>query len=146
AATEVGNASRRALELARGLGDRKAEFRANGGLYFHYLFSGQIAPLLEIAEAMLRLAEETREPGMRLEAHHHLGVYLHLHTSDLIHAREHYEKAMAVYHSTRDHEPGIKLGYAIVVAMLEYVLGQLGFADQGVATTLRAVEFARQQS
>ena len=146
AALEVRDAARRALELAQRLGDRVAEFQANHVLYFHYQFGGHFPPLREIAEAMLRLAEETHEPGMRLEAHHHLGVYLQLNTSDFVHAREHYEKAMVVYDSTSDHDPGMKLGYAIVAAMLGYVLGELGFLEQGVTTTRRAVEFAREQS
>ena len=146
AAPEVRDATQRALVLARGLGDREAEFRASSGLFFHYEFSGQFSPLQEIAEAMLRLAEESGEAAMRLEAHHNLGVYLHLHKCDLIRAREHYEKAMAVYHSTADHEPGMKLGYAIVAAMLGQLLGELGFLEQGVTTTRRAVEFAREQS
>jgi DNA-binding winged helix-turn-helix (wHTH) protein/tetratricopeptide (TPR) repeat protein len=146
AAPEVRDATKRALVLARRLGDREAEFKASSGLYFHYQFSGNFAPLREIAEAMLKLAEASGEPRLRLEAHHHLGVYLHLHTSDFVHAREHYEKAMEVYHSASDHDPGMKLGYAIVKAMLGEVLGQLGFLDQAVTITRGAVEFAREES
>jgi DNA-binding winged helix-turn-helix (wHTH) protein len=146
AAPEVRDATKRALELARDLGDREAEFRASSGLYFHYQFSGHFSPLRELAEAMLRLAEESGEPGMRLEAHHHLGEYLHLQTCDFVNAREHYEKAMAVYDSTSNHDAGMKLGYAIVAAMLGHVVGELGFLEQGVTTTRRAVEFAREQS
>ena len=74
AAQEVGDAAKRAIELARSLGDREAEFQANRPLYFHYQLSGHFSPLREIAEAMVRQAEESGEPPLRLGAHHLLGV------------------------------------------------------------------------
>ena len=148
AAPEVGVATKRALELAQSLGDREAELHANSVLYFHYSgLGGHFSQMREIAEAMVRQAEESGDPRLRVAAHHKLGHYLHQHTSDLTHAREHYEKTMAAYNSTADHSDlGTRYCYAMVNAMLGAVLGQLGFLDQAVMTTRCGVEFAREQT
>lgn len=147
AAPEVGDAAKRAVELARSLGDRLAEFTASKLLYFHYDLCGHHAPLREIAEGLVRQAEESGEPRLQVSAHHLMGVYLHFHTSDFTRAREHYEKTIAAYNSTSDHSDlGMRSDFAIVNAMLGDLLGQLGFLDQAVTTTRRAVEFAREQS
>jgi adenylate cyclase len=95
---------------------------------------------------MVRQAEESGEPRLRIVAHHMLGFYLQSNPCDFIHAREQYEKAIGAYNSTSDPDLGMRSTFAIVNAMLGYLLGEMGFLDQAIMTTRCAVEFAREQS
>jgi tetratricopeptide (TPR) repeat protein len=145
AAPAVGVAATRALELARSLADRSGEMEANAFLYFYHEWSGHFSPLREIAETMLRQAEESGEPRLLVAAHHHFGTYFIMHTFDYPQARQHYEKAIAAYNSTSDHsDPRMKERFAVVHGALGIVLGGLGFLDQAVATSRRALEIARE--
>ena len=146
-APEVGRAATRALELARVLGDRAGELEASAFLYFHYEGGGHFSRLKEIAEAMLRGAEESGDPRLLVAAHYQFANYLTFHTSDFMLAREHYEKALAAYNSTSSPvDLRTRERFANANAFLGWILANLGFLDQAVVACRRAVEFAREQS
>ena len=144
--TEVRDAGTRALELARGLGDYRAQFAAKSLLYWYYWWIGDPSRRREIADALLAQAEDSGEPALLVIAHEKLGETLQ-NSCDFAAAREHFETAIAVYNSTPNHsDPNMQGDFALAHAGLGEMLCQAGFLDQGIAMSRRAVELAREMA
>ena len=95
AAVEAGEVFRRARALCQQLGDSPQLLPVLHGLWASYLIGGQLQPSRELAEQMVRLANEAGDPAMQMGAHYCLGTSLTL-MAELTAARRHLEQAISL--------------------------------------------------
>ena len=143
---EVEDASKRALELSREIGDSPQLFTVLGGLNSIYFNRGELEVALELGRRMLRLAEAQRNPEMLLWAHYSLGFSLHF-RGILKLARYHLERSLAFY----DPRKGGTYGFVqdpgpTATMLLAHVLYKLGYPDQALERTRQALAVARSLS
>lgn len=117
------------------------------GLWVFYLVRGEYKTALELGHELARIAEQTDNPTVWLEAHRVQGFnFFNLGQLDL--AKMHLEKALAIYepdqHGARVlADTGTDRGVACL-SHLALVLWLLGYPDQALVQSDRAVELAGQ--
>jgi class 3 adenylate cyclase/predicted ATPase len=139
----------RARDLSEQLDEAPQRVRALNGLIAFYQTRSEHHRAAELAEEMLRLAQETRDPAQLLVAHWVMGAGSFF-RGEFSRAREHLEETIGRYdlQDYRAHEyrysradPGINaLGYA------SWVLWHLGYPDQALTRNREALALARELS
>jgi predicted ATPase len=95
---------------------------------------------------MFALAQSEQSPALLLQAHHVLGETLYL-QGELLAAREHLERAIALYDPQQHDALGLLYGLDPGVVSLSYAAwtaGLLGYAEQALTSVQRALTLARQ--
>src|SRR5262249_8796374 len=114
AAPEVRNTYNRILELCGQVGETAQFFPALFGLWRFYFMRPDTQRARELAEQMLRLAQNGHDPSLLLEAHRAVGVNL-MQLGELWQGQKHLELGIALYdlHKHRAHafrygiDPGV---------------------------------------
>lgn len=102
-AREVEAACIRSRELCERLGNGPGLVGSLWGLWTVYFLRGTIGPSFEVAGSVLSLALKTGDPGLTIAARQALGNSTYF-LGDLAGARDHGEKALAVYDPVRERE------------------------------------------
>jgi class 3 adenylate cyclase/predicted ATPase len=146
AAPEVERAYTRARELRERVGDPPELFPALWGLWLTNFVRGEARTAYELAEQLQRRAQSTNDPALLLYAHRAMGGALCF-RGDLVPAREHVERGIALYN--RERHRSLVFHYGGVdaeVACLCYaalILWQLGYPDQALARVNEAFASAQ---
>jgi class 3 adenylate cyclase/predicted ATPase len=93
----------RARDLCERLGNHMGLLGALWGLWTVYFLRGTMGPALEAAQPVMQIAQATEDPGLHIVARQAVG-YSHYFLGDLAEAREHAEKALALYSPERERE------------------------------------------
>ncbi len=139
-APEVGDVYRRARELCLQVGNTSQLFISLFGLTVFHILRAELATARELAEQLLRLAQNASDPALLLEAHMSLGIIL-LWCGDLLDARTHLAQGLALYepHRHRSHvflygqEPGM-----VLHCHLAWVDWLLGYSDRALKSNAEA--------
>src|SRR5262249_23052173 len=100
AAPELEKAYALARDLCRQVGEARELFPVLFGMFSFYLVRAEHRTARELAEQLLRLAENVRDPGLLVEAHFALGSTSFWLGEPCI-AREQFDQALALYDSER---------------------------------------------
>jgi tetratricopeptide (TPR) repeat protein len=145
-APEVEKACSRALELSQQIGESPQLFPVLARLYSVYANRGELQKSLDLAEQMLRLASTRQEPLSLLWAHYCLGHTL-TNQGKFEMARVHTEECLARYDFDQPREYGwIMDPGATGLARLAHILHLLGYLDQALEKSLKALDHARRLS
>ena len=148
AAVEAGEVFRRARALCQQLGDSPQLLPVLHGLWASYLIGGQLQPSRELAEQMVRLANEAGDPAMQMGAHYCLGTSLTL-MAELTAARRHLEQAISLY-DLEQHGSLVQVyGYDPGIASLapeSFTLWLLGYPAQALQQSQAAIDLAQKLS
>ena len=145
-APERERAYARARELCERVGDPPELFPALYGLWSVYFIQGGIRTGYQLAEQLLRLAQNAHDPPLLLYAHFALGDSSFW-MGEVLSAREHLEMAISIYDPER-HRP-LTLRYCGVdagVGSLSYLaltLWHLGYPDQALKRGNEAIALAQ---
>jgi class 3 adenylate cyclase/predicted ATPase len=149
AAPETGWAYTRARELCEQLGDPPGLFSALYGLWVHHLLRGELPRAYELAERLLRLAQEEHNPALLGQAQHALGSTSYW-MGRFVPAIEHLQKATSLYDPEGKLPLMIQYGGADAwVRCLSYqamALWQLGYPDQALKRGKDTLALARRLS
>jgi len=135
AAPETTAAFVRARELAGGIDDATERLSAYAGLWTGSFMRGELAPMLEMANALLRESEGMPGTSASVIAHRIFGTTLSF-QGDFTTAKHHLEKAVAAFDQERDGHLAHRFGHDIGVAAEFYLaltlwpLGEIGRALQ----------------
>ena len=148
AAPEVERAFIRARELCEQLGDSAELFPTLFGLFSVYFLRGELRTAYEQAEQLLRRAQSVHDPAPLMYAHVALGDASYQ-MGELLLAREHLEKALALYDLERHRTLTFRFGVDAGVNSVSYVawtLWLLGYPDQALKRGHEALALARELS
>ncbi|QIO32290.2 ATP-binding protein [Bradyrhizobium sp. 1(2017)] len=148
AAEETGKAYVRARRLCELLNDRPNLLKALWGEFVHYHVRGEPDRSHPIAEELLDLAERQNDAAILVAGHRAVGDSW-LHRGQLVLARAHLERGLALYEPAQQRSLTALLAENARVAMLSFLsltLGLLGFADQAGALSREALAEARELS
>jgi predicted ATPase/class 3 adenylate cyclase len=144
--TEAVDAYTRAQQLCEVLGDPPELFPTLFGSWVMRQLRGELRAAYEIAEELMRRAQRTSDPALLQYAHHALGQTSYW-RGRLLAAREHLEKAIALY-DEHLHRPltsrylGVDTGvHSQAIAAL--TLWSLGYPDQAIERWNAALALAR---
>lgn len=148
AAPEVEATYARALALCDQVGEASQLFPALLGLRTYYQLRAEYATARELGERLLRIAQNTRDPALLVEAHSALGATLFF-QGDLATALAHHEEALALYWPGLLHtrafvsglDPGIRS-----LTFVAWILWYQGHADQAGKPGQEALALARKMS
>jgi class 3 adenylate cyclase/predicted ATPase/ABC-type transport system involved in cytochrome c biogenesis ATPase subunit len=146
AAPEVAAAYDRARILCRESQAPARKFSVLRGLWVYDLVRAEWQAAGDLAEEMLALADHQQNIGYELESHRALGMTL-LWRGMIVRAREHLEEGRRLYDPEQHHIHAFRYGNDPGIACLvheAFALCVLGYADQALATSRRAVTLARQ--
>ena len=135
-ATETKAAFDRARELAASTDDPLQRFSTYYGLWVGGYVRGEKATMTEAAESLLKESDTRPDSGEAGIAHRIYGVTCWMARGDLSAARDHLEKAVALYRPERDCELVHRFGQDVGVAARAYlslVLWVLGECDRSRA-------------
>jgi class 3 adenylate cyclase/predicted ATPase len=146
AAPEVVQTYNRILELCGQVGATAQFFPALFGLWRFYLVRPDAQKAHELAEHMMRLAQNSQDPTLLLEAHRTLGTSLFW-LGELRQGRRHLEQGIALYdiqkHRSHAFHYGIDPGvYCLCFA--GWNLWCLGYPDQALKNTQDALHLAHE--
>jgi predicted ATPase len=96
ASPEVERVYARARQLCQQAGEAPQLFPVLWGLWLFYTSRGQHITARELAEQCLRLAQNSKDTGLLVEAHHIAGVGL-IAVGDFVQALTHLQQAIAIY-------------------------------------------------
>lgn len=144
AAQEVGTAYARARELCQQIGETPQLFQALVGLLGVYLTRGELQTAHELAEQLLRLAQQVQDPIFVLMAHTVFGV-TQFYRGALATACAHLEQAITLYDPDQHgflvrvygHDPG-----TFSLSVLSWLLWRLGYPDQALHRSHEALTLA----
>ena len=146
AAAETERAYERARELCARGGDSLELSPVLFGLWVMYLVRGELRTAHEIAEGLLRLAQNAQDPELRLYAQIALG-HTFLWMGYFIPAREELESAIAIYDPEHHRTLAIRyLGFdaaVYCVSGMALTLWQLGYPDQALMQGNEALALAQ---
>jgi class 3 adenylate cyclase/tetratricopeptide (TPR) repeat protein len=135
----------RTRELCSRIGQTPQVFSVLGLLSAIYLNRVELDAALELADQMMRIAQTSKNPRLLIWAHYVMGLCLDA-KGDLVSARSHLERAVALY------DPGRQGSYGYVqdpgvtgLARLGNVLFALGYPDQALARVEEALALAHKQ-
>jgi predicted ATPase len=142
-APEVEKAVTRARELCQQLDETPQLLPVLWRLWLFYLNRGELRTALELAEQLMRLAQNTNDPYLLSVAHEALGCTLHW-LGELTSARTHLEQAIALYDPQTP--PRITIGTADprinCLSYLAWTLWYLGYPDQALKRSQEEVALA----
>lgn len=143
---EADQAYSRALELEEQLGDSSGFFKALWGMWFTSSSRVSHALSLELAEKLLRLAEQNNDPLQLQLAHYAVGNSSFM-TGDQNAARAHLEQAVALYQPSQHDAMVSQFGENTCVSslsILSLVLWLQGYPAQAGTASQQALSLARQ--
>jgi predicted ATPase len=146
---EVERTANRALELSRRTGaDTPAHFRALYWVSVFYQVRGVLPLALDLGEQLLGMAERLQDSELLAYGHFVVGQTL-LWRGELVAARTHLERAIALYDPQWGGPATSRCGFNCAsnsLAFLGRVLWHLGYPDQALCCSERAVAIAGQVS
>ena len=145
AAPELEPIYARARELCVQIRDPVLAFRP---LYLQFLmrfWRQELHTALELADELLAAAEDVKDPGMLLTGNHARGIIL-FHLGELISAKEHEEKAMAVFDIGQSLPVELELRRLNAFTTLYFSLFGLGYPDRAWAKSDEMMEVAQRYS
>jgi predicted ATPase len=148
AAPEVECTYARARELCRSLGDPPELFTVLFGQALWHTLRGQYQPAQELAEQLLHIAHQQRDPVPLTEAHTLLGTIL-MTRNDLASGRFHLEAGLALYRLEQHRAHIDHYGQDPVISGLHFLSQTLwlqGYPDQAFARLDTTLHLARQLS
>src|SRR5262249_46913454 len=130
------------------IGETPQLFPALLGLSAFYLARAEYTATRELAEQLVRLAQNAQDPTLLLEAHQRLGNTL-LWLGEFAPARDHLEQGSALYDPLRHrshvslygHDPGM---WCLFFGA--WTLWHLGYPDQALKRSREALTLAQEQS
>jgi predicted ATPase len=143
---EVEQTYTRARELCQRLGALPQLFPALHGLWVFHEVRADLRTARVLGEEMLAIAQREQTPALLLQAHHVLGETLYL-QGELLTAREHLERAIALYDPQQHDALGLLYGLDPGVVSLSYAawtVALLGYAEQKLKKVQQALTLARQ--
>ncbi len=147
AVPEVQHVYERARHLCEQLGDIPQLFTVLWGLWRFYLNRPALTHARTLSERLCRLAEQSQDTGLRLQAHTALGATLN-YLGEFASASTHSEIALSLYDASRHRTMSQQhAGYDLAVhglVSLATVLWFLGFPDQALVKTREALSLSRQ--
>ena len=149
ATPEVGTAYARARALCEQMDDAPQLGRVLGGSWIFHLARAEFHTARGMAEQMLALGQKTQDPAILGPAHHGLGQVL-FHTGEFASAKEHLERAFALFTrqllSSPDAIPSVQDGRVISLGFFAFSLWHLGYPDQAYQKAQEALTLARELS
>jgi class 3 adenylate cyclase/predicted ATPase len=145
-APEAGAAFAHARELCRQLGRPPQLFPVLYGQYAFHLVRAELDRSLEIAEELLRAAQEQDETAPLVMGHRAVG-FASFHRGELVPAREHLERALALYDPQQHRSLAFLYVFDPFVASASYLswdLFALGHPEQARARAEAALARARE--
>ena len=145
---EVERAYSRARELCEQLGDPAEVFPGAAGVWAVHALREELAQAYPIAERLLRIAQITDDPVLRMYAQYTLG-FTSFWMGELLPARKHFETAIAGYEPQLHRQLAFLYGYDVGVHGLSYLaltLSALGYPDQALARSNEAFAIAQMTS
>jgi predicted ATPase len=148
-APEVKQALVRARELCEMVEDTPKLFEILHGLWIFYLTQAELSTSQQIAEQLLKLAEQFKDPASVIEAHHVLGSnYWWCGKYDS--AQTHNEQTIALYDSqpksSRVLLPGREDPGVMCRTLAAKGMWSLGYPDQAVKKIVTAIDLAQELS
>ena len=148
AAPEVEQTYTRARQLCQQVGDAPQLFPVLIGLFRFYLVRAELQTAHELGTQCLSLAQRVQDPALLLDAHRSLAPFLAA-RGDLVSAREHAERGIALYDAQqhRSHaflyvlDPGV-----VCFSIGAWALWVLGYPDQALKRSHEALTLARELS
>lgn len=122
---EVERTYARARALCQQLGARPQLFPALHGLWVFHEVRADLRIARALAEEMFALAQSEQSPALLLQAHHVLGETSYL-QGELIAAREHLERAIALYDPRQHDTLGLLYGLILSSSLFRIPPGQRG--------------------
>ena len=113
-----------------------------------YIVGGKIRSALEIANQLLKLAEELKDPTLAMEAHRAKGATL-IEMGRCAEALEHFNQASHLYSANRHHPYTLTIGHdckVLVECSAARALWALGFPDTALERMQGGLAFARELS
>ena len=145
---EARRAYARAVELAEQIGDMSRLFPALDGLVTCHFSRAELPGAINLAEKLLDLAERNEDVAPRIVAHSEVGI-IQLALGNLSSAREHLERALALY-VPGEHD-SLRLAYSfdprvICRGYLSWALFALGYPAQALKQSHGSIAEARRLS
>jgi tetratricopeptide (TPR) repeat protein len=138
----------RARELSQLTGEAEQFFHVLFGQWLSNASRCEHRVALELGEQCLRLAQNTGDPGLVLEAHHALGVSLII-VGDLVSGLEHLERTVAMYDPKQHGDHAQIYGHdpaAVCLMHAGWALWLLGRPEQGLKRCNESLALAQQLS
>jgi class 3 adenylate cyclase/predicted ATPase len=132
----------RARDLCEKLGNGAGLLGALWGLWTVYFLRGTLVPSLESAEQVLQAALATGDPGLQIVARQGIG-YSSYFMGDFPHARDHAERALALYDPGRERELATAFQLPLSFACANFLsmsLWFMGYPEQAEQARQRAWE------
>jgi class 3 adenylate cyclase/predicted ATPase len=148
AAPEVERTFSRVRALCEQLGQPPQLYPALYGLWSFAIVRSQYDSAHQLGTLLLSLGEQQGDPGLVLEAHACLALIALFGRADLSAAREHFERALAIYDPEAHAAHSVAFGQDPGVLCLSYgawALWLLGHPDQALASHRRALALAEQR-
>jgi predicted ATPase len=127
----------RARELCQQLGEIPQLFTVLRGQWVSYNVQAQYQTAAAIGEQLLQLAQQANEPALLIQAHEACAGTAQF-LGDVVRARAHCEKGLALYDPRRHHDLALVYGYdsgTACLARLILNLWVLGYPDQSMEKT-----------
>jgi predicted ATPase len=148
AAPEVAQVYQKARELCRQIGETPQLFPVLIGLWSFYFVRAEFRTAYELAEQFMVLAQRTKDPTRLVTAHSLLGQVLHM-TGECVLSRQHFDQAIALYHSREPRSPAAHtlLDFGVrVLSFSAFPLWYLGYPDGALQRSNEALALAQQLS
>jgi tetratricopeptide (TPR) repeat protein len=143
---EVESIARKARELCREMGDGPELFAVLGRLGSFHFNRLELQTALELAQEMLRIAESSNSPVLRLWAHYFLGFVLSA-LGEPQAASKHLEQSFALYDRARAGSDGfVQDPGPTCLLNLAGVLYRLSYPDRALRNALDGIQLARELS
>ena len=142
---EAGKSMSRARELCQQMGDPPQLFTSSFALWSYYIVGAKLSDARQMAEQLLRMAEQANDPVLLLGGHYTMGTTLqflgelHLGHEHLEHAISHYDQHKSrVYRAIYTVDPGV-----FCLCEMVRTLWLLGYPDQANSRLNEALELGR---
>ena len=145
AAAELEPVYVRARELCAQIRDPALAFPVLFGQWVMLWWKLEARAALELAKEILAAAEEAKEPAMLMSGNWARGATL-FHLGDLVSAKEHQEKALAVFDLRQTLPAHLELRRVSSFAYLYFGLYQLGYPDRAWVISRKMLEVAQRSS
>ncbi len=143
---EVEHAFARARALCRQLGDTPQLFRVLLGLWAFYVERAELTTAHELAEQLLRIAQQIQAAGLLVWAHLTMGITHHF-AGEQLSARQHLEDCLSCYDPEQFRNTDSPYDPAVLgLSTLGPVLSLLGYADQALVQNQKGLALARELS
>jgi predicted ATPase/type II secretory pathway predicted ATPase ExeA len=143
ASPEAARAYARARALCDQSGEDSQRFMALGGLFTFYRHRAELHTAYTLAEQLQRLAQRARTEVFSVWADLCLGMVLH-DMGDLIAARTCLEQGVTRYDPHTQRSPAVQDPGVLLLSQLAQVLWLLGYPEQALQRSQRALTLARQ--